>query len=154
MLTHRGYFRCDTTGIEDRGYIHHYSCKHLNRQEGYCTIYDIRPQVCRIFPGSSGCQYKGCSTYNVCNGIKDYKFSYDRMLKFEGNTSTFLLYSYVRVMGIKRKIKGNVEEILKEGEISLEHPSEVSLGLCLRRFSEVVLAMEKDLPQLTPYLDP
>lgn len=80
-----------------------------------------------------------------CHRLRDYKFSYDRMLKFEGNTSTFLLYSYVRVMGIKRKIKGSVENILKEGVIELDHPSEISLGLCLRRFSETILAMEKDL---------
>ena len=32
----------------------------------------------------------------------DYKFSFNRMLQFEGNTATFILYSYVRVRGIQQ----------------------------------------------------
>jgi len=76
---------------------------------------------------------------------KDYSFSYDRMLKFEGNTAAFLLYAYVRIMGIKRKSKANINQIVKQTSIQLEHPSEISLGLHLRRFGEILEVMAKDL---------
>lgn len=77
--------------------------------------------------------------------IKDYIFSYDRMLRFEGNTAPFLLYSYVRIAGIKRKGGFDVDEIAKTATITLAHPSELSLGLHLCRFPEVLLKIERDL---------
>jgi arginyl-tRNA synthetase len=80
-----------------------------------------------------------------CHRQKDYKFSYDKMLKFEGNTAVFLLYSFVRVMGIKRKVKNDVEKIIEKGEIELSHPSEVDLGFHLRRFPESLEVFKKDL---------
>ncbi len=85
---------------------------------------------------------------------KDYTFSYDRMLQFEGNTAVFLLYSYVRVQGIKRKIKLDPTSFYKTKEISLKHPSEISLGLHLLRFSEVLFQFAEDLlpHRLTDYL--
>jgi arginyl-tRNA synthetase len=90
-----------------------------------------------------------------CNRISDYVFSYERMLRFEGNTAAFILYSYVRVNGIKRKIGSlNLEELFKTAQIVLEHPSEIELGLHLCRFSEVLKVLENDLMphQLTDYL--
>ncbi len=76
---------------------------------------------------------------------KDYTFSYEKMLKFEGNTSAFLLYAYVRIIGIKRKTSADIEKIASISHIHLEHPSEIALGLHLRRFSEVLEAMSRDL---------
>jgi len=76
---------------------------------------------------------------------KDYVFSYDRMLRFEGNTAVFLLYAYVRIMGIKRKANVNIDDIMNTAKITLDHPSEVSLGLHLLRFSETLKSVEKDL---------
>ena len=86
-----------------------------------------------------------------CNRISDYVFSYERMLRFEGNTAAFILYSYVRVNGIKRKIG---EREAKEAHIKLEHPSEIDLGLHLLRFIETLQAVENELlPNiLTDYL--
>ena len=88
-----------------------------------------------------------------CHRQKDYQFSYDRMLRFEGNTAVFLLYSYVRVMGIKRKV-ANVDAIVKKSNIILSHPSEIALGLHIRRFGEVLGVLERDLlpNRLTDYL--
>ncbi len=85
---------------------------------------------------------------------KDYMFSYERMLRFEGNTAVFLLYAYVRINGIKRKADVNMDEILASGRIALEHPSEISLGLHLRRFPEILEMMARDLlpNRLTDYL--
>ncbi|MBM3207371.1 MAG: arginine--tRNA ligase [Chlamydiae bacterium] len=80
-----------------------------------------------------------------CHRVKDYVFSYDRMLKFEGNTAAFLLYAYVRIQGIKRKGQKQLSDFINKGSLKLEHPSEVSLGLHLRRFSETLESMSKDL---------
>lgn len=81
-----------------------------------------------------------------CNRISDYVFSYERMLRFEGNTAAFILYSYVRVNGIKRKIGSvDIKKLLSTESISLEHPSEVELGLHLLRFSEVLQVVEDEL---------
>lgn len=83
---------------------------------------------------------------------KDYTFSFDRMLKFQGNTAVFLLYSYVRIRSIQRKVGRSIREI-KES-INLEHPSEIALGLHLRRFGEVLYLVDRDLMphQLAEYL--
>lgn len=85
---------------------------------------------------------------------KDYTFSYDRMLRFEGNTAVFLLYAYVRINGIKRKIHSDVTKTVHLQAIAVQHPSEISLGLHLRRFGEVLEMIVRDLMpnRLTDYL--
>lgn len=90
-----------------------------------------------------------------CNRRSDYVFSYERMLRFEGNTAAFILYSYVRSLSIQRKIATvRVSELVKSEKIVLEHSAEVALGLHLLRFSEVLWAMARDLMPhyLTEYL--
>ncbi len=85
---------------------------------------------------------------------KDYSFSYDRMLRFEGNTAVFLLYAYVRINGIKRKVGIDMAKVLQNNEIAVEHPSEMALGIHLVRFGEVIEVMARDLlpNRLTDYL--
>lgn len=87
------------------------------------------------------------------NRIKDYTFSYERMLKFEGNTAAYILYSYVRIQSIKKKAECSIDEI-KGHPIELLHPSEVALGLALRRFGEALAFMDEELlpNRLTDYL--
>ncbi len=89
-----------------------------------------------------------------CHRVKDYIFSYDRMLKFEGNTAAFLLYAYVRVHGIKRKVGKEIEPLFKTTTIELEHPSEIFLALHLRQFGEALEMIERELlpNRLTEYL--
>lgn len=41
--------------------VHIYTCKHLDRKTGDCTIYEIRPQMCREYPYSGLCNYAGCT---------------------------------------------------------------------------------------------
>lgn len=77
-----------------------------------------------------------------CHRIKDYHFSYDRMLKFEGNTAAFLLYAYVRIQGIKRKVG---KELSDACQITIEHPTEVILSLHLCQFEETLDHMARDL---------
>jgi arginyl-tRNA synthetase len=83
--------------------------------------------------------------------IKDYIFSYDRMLRFEGNTAAFLLYAYVRMRSIQRKVGKPID--LKT-PIHLEHPTEVALALHLRQFGEALDAVAEELlpNRLTDYL--
>lgn len=87
-----------------------------------------------------------------CHRTGDYTFSYDRMLRFEGNTAAFLMYAYVRIAGIKRKIGIDVETL--NANISLEHPSEISLGLHLAQFNEALQQVADDLlpNRLSDYL--
>jgi len=89
-----------------------------------------------------------------CHRVSDYSFSYERMLRFEGNTAAFLMYAYVRVAGIKRKIRANIEAVQLNHRIVLQHPSEISLGLHLAQFTETLEQMEEDLlpNRLTDYL--
>lgn len=89
-----------------------------------------------------------------CHRVKDYVFSYDRMLKFEGNTAAFLLYAYVRIEGIKRKVGKDIEEILQAAHITLEHATEIDLSLHLCQFGETLEIMSRDLlpNRLTDYL--
>lgn len=75
--------------------------------------------------------------------IKDYLFSYERMLRFEGNTAAFLLYAYVRIQSIKRKVGKDPKNLT--GSVVLEHPSEIDLGLHLRQFGETLFAVAEDL---------
>lgn len=88
-----------------------------------------------------------------CNRHHDYMFSYDKMLRFEGNTASFLLYAYVRILGIKRRVHVP-EEILADVTISLSHESEINLALHLCRFGEILEQIMQDLlpNHLTDYL--
>lgn len=103
-------------------------------------------QLARVI-GIDAVKYADLSSHRT----KDYVFSYDRMLKFEGNTAVFLLYAYVRIQGIKRKVGRQKGE---DVPIDLNHPSEIALGLHLRRFGEVLDLVAKDLlpNRLTDYL--
>ncbi len=80
-----------------------------------------------------------------CHRVKDYVFSYDRMLKFEGNTAAYLLYSYVRIQGIKRKAGKDVDAILSTTPITLEEEAECQLGLKVLQFGEALEAMDREL---------
>jgi arginyl-tRNA synthetase len=77
--------------------------------------------------------------------IKDYMFSYERMLRFEGNTAAFLLYAYVRIQSIKRKIGKDLRILLEKGKIVLEHPTEIDLALHLLRLGETLESVAEEL---------
>lgn len=88
------------------------------------------------------------------NRVKDYVFSYDRMLKFEGNTASFLLYAFVRIQGIKRKGHWDIANLIEEHPLSLSHPSEILLALHLCQLPEVLEIISRDLlpNRLSDYL--
>ncbi len=88
------------------------------------------------------------------NRTSDYTFSYERMLRFEGNTVAFVMYAYVRSLSIKRKISADIEDLIKNEKIILKEPAEIALALHLDRFSEMIeQIVEELLPnRLTDYL--
>lgn len=100
--------------------------------------------------GIGAIKYADLST----NRTSDYLFNYDKMLRFEGNTAAFLMYAYVRVNGIKRKIGIPIEEVLHKDTIHLEHPTEIALALHLAQFGEALEQVTQDLMpnRLTDYL--
>jgi arginyl-tRNA synthetase len=97
--------------------------------------------------GIGAVKYADLSSHRV----SDYVFSYDRMLRFEGNTAAFIMYSYVRCASILRKVSLPKKDGL---HLSLQHPSEILLAKTIcqlpRTIEEVV---ESLLPnRLTDYL--
>ena len=74
------------------------------------------------------------------NRISDYKFEYEKMLDFKGNTAVYLLYSYVRLCSILRKSgldqKGLKELGLKGYKIT--HPHERLLAAILVKLPETI----------------
>lgn len=84
--------------------------------------------------------------------ISDYVFSFEKMLRFEGNTAMFLLYAYVRIQGIKRKLQCSQLDI--RSPIVIEEQVEEELALSLLRFPEVLAKTMDDLAPhfLTEYL--
>lgn len=89
-----------------------------------------------------------------CHRTSDYTFSYERMLRFDGNTAAFLMYAYVRIAGIKRKVQADIEKLKGSKTIKLEHPSEIALGMHLAQFGEALEMVADDLlpNRLTDYL--
>ena len=94
--------------------------------------------------GLSSVKYADLSNHRA----GDYQFSYDKMLRFEGNTAPYLLYAYVRTQGIAR------QSAKKAGKIHLTHPQEQLLALKLLQFHDVLKSIERELipHKLTEYL--
>jgi len=74
--------------------------------------------------------------------IKDYVFSFDRMLAFEGDTGPYMLYAIARVKNMLRKAtdKGVDVEAAKSAEFSLADPAERALALMVLRYPTVIHA--------------
>lgn len=79
----------------------------------------------------------------------DYQFSYEKMLRFEGNTAPYMLYAYVRCRSIER-----TSEKKPSSKIALTHPQELALALKLLQFVDVLHFVEKELTphRLSEYL--
>jgi arginyl-tRNA synthetase len=74
--------------------------------------------------------------------IKDYVFSFDRMLAFEGDTGPYLLYALVRTKSIFRKAGEAGVDLTKVGNapLLLEEPAERALALALLRYPGLLKA--------------
>jgi len=74
--------------------------------------------------------------------VKDYVFSFDRMLAFEGDTGPYLLYAVVRTKSIFRKATDAGIDVSGVGEapMVLGEPAERALALTLLRYPGAVRA--------------
>lgn len=89
--------------------------------------------------GVNAIKYSDLSNYR----LSDYSFSYDKMLKFEGNTAAFLMYSYVRTLSVLKK--AGADKTAKESLSDLEAGSERQLALTLLQLPEAIESTLKDL---------
>lgn len=74
---------------------------------------------------------------------RDYIFSWDRMLAFNGNTAPYLQYAHARICSIFRK--GQISEAAMTGALVITHAAERALALKLMEFTEVVAEVEETL---------
>ena len=95
-------------------------------------IGDEREAVARIV-GIGAVKYADLSTERT----KDYVFDWERMLSFEGNTAPYLQYAYARICSIFRKWGGE-KDSLRESEMTLRNPEELSLARRLVDFPSVL----------------
>jgi len=89
------------------------------------------------------------------NRESDYVFSFDKMVALEGNTATYMQYSYARTQSIFAKGKVDVETLRAAPDpFQVGHPAERALALKLLQFAEALQdAMADYRPsQLTSYL--
>lgn len=81
------------------------------------------------------------------NRESNYKFSFDKMLSLSGNTAPYMLYAYVRILGIQRKAAQQTQQAaaITTTAFVLQEAEELSLAKHLIRFEEVVHEVAKDL---------
>lgn len=91
--------------------------------------------------GVNAIKYSDLTNYR----LSDYSFSYDKMLKFEGNTAAFLMYSYVRTLSVMKKAGQEARVELDVELVDVEHPSERQLVLTLLQLPEAIETTLKDL---------
>lgn len=77
--------------------------------------------------------------------VKDYVFSFDRMLAFEGNTGPYLLYALVRIRSIFRRAAEQGLTFETNAPIRIEQPEEKALALTLLRYPKSVTAVAEHL---------
>ena len=89
------------------------------------------------------------------NRTSDYVFSYEKMMGLEGNTATYIQYSYARVKSIFRRGEIDIDGLRASfADISLEHPAERTLALAIVQLAEVLEQVLEDYRPnlLTNYL--
>ncbi len=74
------------------------------------------------------------------NRTSDYRFNWDAMLSFEGNTAPYLQYAYTRIQSIFRKAGQFNPDI----PLLFQEPAERQLALKLLQFSEAIESVAKD----------
>jgi len=86
---------------------------------------------------------------------RDYIFSFDRMLSFEGNTGPYLLYALVRTKNILRKaIEQGKGDTWKSSPPAASQPAEKALALALLRYPATIRSVADSLEphRLVQYL--
>jgi arginyl-tRNA synthetase len=108
-------------------------------QRAYALVKDKNPElaedelrhIARVV-GIASVKYADLSKHRT----SDYRFNFELMLSFEGNTAPYLLYAYTRVASIFRKLGKDVAEI--GGQIRIEAPQEQALAGKLAQFADTL----------------
>lgn len=84
------------------------------------------------------------------NRTSNYKFSFDKMVKLEGDTAPYIMYAYARVQGIYRSAAeaasgGGAAQLPKEIDFTFVRNEERALAKNLLRLPEILTELEKDL---------
>ncbi len=77
----------------------------------------------------------------------DYRFNLDKMVALDGNTSTYVQYSYARTQKIlekAEKCESDIIDMVRIHGIELTDPAERNLALILVKFEEALHAVHKD----------
>lgn len=88
------------------------------------------------------------------NRSSDYRFDWEKMLAFDGNTAPYLQYAHARIRSIFRKLGDPDWQAPADAASVLDHPSERALAFALLRFADVVHDLPQDylLHQLSDHL--
>ena len=111
------------------------NCQDKNISEDKLTDDEMELAIKNIAYGSI--KYSDLSTIRTNN----YKFSFEHMLSFNGNTAPYLIYAYIRVCSIIRKTGDNFDKILSNidiNDIRIEQDEEIKLAIQILRFSEII----------------
>jgi arginyl-tRNA synthetase len=78
---------------------------------------------------------------------KDYVFSWERMLSFNGNTAPYLQNAYVRIKSIFRKENINLDDLdkMKNHPIIITNEEEKKLCIKVNEFPDVIKSIEEKL---------
>lgn len=77
----------------------------------------------------------------------NYCFDWDRLLSFEGNTAPYLLYAYVRILSLFKRVAFTPEKLT--GQIQLRQVIEQRLAVKLLQFTEALYQVASEgLPHL------
>jgi arginyl-tRNA synthetase len=79
------------------------------------------------------------------NRTSNYVFSYGKMLALQGNTAPYMIYAYVRVQGISRMGKLDLEQRREPVEISLAQGEELALAKHLLQLDQILSQVAADL---------
>lgn len=106
---------------------------------------DLQPEEARRVAeavGVAALKYGDLAT----DRVKDYVFSFARMLAFEGNTGPYLLYAYVRIASIFRKgEERGVGTAWKAAPFACDHAAEKQLALILLRYPAAIAGVAESL---------
>lgn len=106
---------------------------------------ELSPQDARVI--AEGVGMAALKYADLCNDrIRDYIFSFDRMLAFEGNTGPYLLYALVRTKNIFRKAaEKGIGDGWKTANVSVSEPAEKALALGLLKYPSTVKSVADSL---------
>jgi len=88
------------------------------------------------------------------NRTSDYVFNIDKMVAMQGNTATYMQYSYARSQSILAKANVDICDLRKSGKITITNSHERELALELLRFEEALYetALDYRPNRLTEYM--